>query len=147
MRGTKVTSRLPMARRRDACASRTSTPSPGKIPARTPRSCGACHARKCASCPSTINDLIQIETAQVLLMKKKLHYLLLVLLLIALLPFVRAAETRMVQRLAESREPGAKFERRVFPPGGGEKEIVTFLGVETAPVSPTLSAQLNLPKE
>jgi serine protease Do len=28
-----------------------------------------------------------------------------------------------------------------------EKEIVTFLGVETAPVSETLSAQLNLPKD
>src|SRR4051812_1163765 len=28
-----------------------------------------------------------------------------------------------------------------------EKEVVTFLGVETAPVSETLSAQLNLPKD
>ena len=28
-----------------------------------------------------------------------------------------------------------------------EKEVVTFLGVETAPVSPTLSSQLGLPRD
>jgi serine protease Do len=38
------------------------------------------------------------------------------------------------------------FERRTLVgPGEHEKETVTFLGVETAPVSPTLSAQLQLP--
>jgi serine protease Do len=42
--------------------------------------------------------------------------------------------------------PGHKFERHVSRhPGKGEKENVTFLGVETAPVSPTLTAQLKLP--
>lgn len=42
-----------------------------------------------------------------------------------------------------------KFEHRVIIRHGDrpmEKENVTFLGVETAPVSPTLTAQLSLPK-
>lgn len=41
-------------------------------------------------------------------------------------------------------------ERRVIirhgEPGGGEKEKVAFLGVEATPVSPTLGAQLSLPR-
>jgi hypothetical protein len=45
--------------------------------------------------------------------------------------------------------PGPRGERRVLMTrdGEGEKEIVTFLGVDTGPVSPTLTAQLGLPKD
>lgn len=47
-------------------------------------------------------------------------------------------------------EPNQKFERRVFVRRGDhplEKENVTFLGVETSPISATLTAQLGLPKD
>lgn len=43
--------------------------------------------------------------------------------------------------------PGTRFERVLVNPGPVEKETVTFLGVETAPVPPALTAQLGLPSE
>ncbi|HVS54361.1 MAG TPA: PDZ domain-containing protein [Opitutaceae bacterium] len=44
---------------------------------------------------------------------------------------------------------GARIEHNmVFArDGAGEKETVTFLGIETAPVSPTLTVQLGLPRD
>lgn len=49
-------------------------------------------------------------------------------------------------RAREVRPPGAFTRPFTAPlPGPGEKEVVTFLGVETVPISPTLTAQLGLP--
>jgi serine protease Do len=42
--------------------------------------------------------------------------------------------------------PNGPDQRVFFKRGEPEKEIVTFLGVDTGPVSPTLTAQLNLPE-
>jgi serine protease Do len=84
----------------------------------------------------------------------------LALSLAAILPILRAAddavpapkqETRQQLRVIATQDksaPGvARTDRRVMlvrPDGSGEIESVTFLGVETAPVSPTLTAQLGL---
>jgi len=60
-------------------------------------------------------------------------------------------ETRDLRVLnaPDDARPGAKGERHFFARGAGEgveKEKVTFLGVETSPASPTLTAQLGLQK-
>jgi serine protease Do len=52
-------------------------------------------------------------------------------------------ETKRMRVLAAP-ESGAQWQMRAGTPV--EKEAVTFLGVETAPASATLAAQLNLPK-
>lgn len=63
-----------------------------------------------------------------------------------------AAETphhKPLRILAEAKEPGAKVERHIVIRHGDderEMETVAFLGVETSPVSPALTAQLALPK-
>jgi len=52
-----------------------------------------------------------------------------------------------VRVLTETREPGREQGNRMFIRHGehkGEKETVTFLGVETAPAGPALAAQLGL---
>lgn len=68
--------------------------------------------------------------------------------LATLLPASRAADEKSVPK-EEKRSlrvvAGPERERRLFVPrDSGEKEIVAFLGVETGPVSPTLSVQLAL---
>jgi hypothetical protein len=59
-------------------------------------------------------------------------------------------ETRSLTEGDAPPPPGPRTERRVRvrrgPPEAMELEKVTFLGVETQPVSPTLTAQLSLPK-
>jgi hypothetical protein len=78
--------------------------------------------------------------------------------LAALVPIARAAdqapppprpEMREARTIAgrdgEAPRPGARIGGRAFAGRvDGEKEVVTFLGVEAGPVSPTLTAQLGL---
>jgi serine protease Do len=82
-------------------------------------------------------------------MKTRLRYLLPLLGLAVALPAARAADE------PKPAAPEQKKEIRVITgpdhrtiikhlAGTGEKENVTFLGVETSPVSPTLTAQLGL---
>lgn len=92
-------------------------------------------------------------------MKTSAPRIITALALFAAVPALRAAdgdqpakkEQRKEMRVivgkdGEAGRPGPRIEHRAFiHAGGGEKEIVTFLGVETAPVSPTLTAQLSLP--
>lgn len=94
-------------------------------------------------------------------MQNPLRYLMPLLSLAAALPASRAAdeskpvlkEEKQTVRVLSSRDDGApdrggaRIERRFGPARAadmGEKETVTFLGVETAPISPTLTAQLGL---
>jgi serine protease Do len=66
------------------------------------------------------------------------------------LPLVRADHSEKLRVLADAKSPDAKFGPRVFirhGPAEGEMETVAFLGVETAPVTPSLTAQLGLPKD
>ena len=94
-------------------------------------------------------------------MKPTLRYLLPALGLAAALPALLAAdddqpasktEKRQIRILAAnddgSPHGGPRIERHMIVghAGDGEKESVTFLGVETAPVSATLTAQLGLPE-
>jgi serine protease Do len=74
----------------------------------------------------------------------KLNRSLLFLPLLALWPAASAAEKDPVG--GDLREMPNKGPRRTmdYP---AEKEIVTFLGVETRPVSPTLTAQLSLARD
>ena len=81
-------------------------------------------------------------------MKKSLPYLLPVLALAVALPFARAADDDKPVAKKEKKEirviAGPDHRAIIRHADGGEKESVTFLGVETAPVSPTLTAQLGL---
>ena len=81
-------------------------------------------------------------------MKKSLHYLLPVLGLAVALPLARAAEDDKPDVKKEKKELrviASPDHRAIIKHlDGGEKEPVTFLGIETAPVSPTLTAQLGL---
>jgi serine protease Do len=91
-------------------------------------------------------------------MKSSFRYTIPLFGVMAALPLVVRAETGL-HPLAGAEPPHAGVQHRGFVraiggPGetmalmhAGEKEIVTFLGVETGPVSPTLTAQLGLPKE
>ncbi|MEO6569220.1 MAG: PDZ domain-containing protein [Opitutaceae bacterium] len=56
-------------------------------------------------------------------------------------------ETRRVPAPSGDQRLKAEADMRRPAPFPREKEIVTFLGVETAPVSETLGSQLGLPKE
>lgn len=94
-------------------------------------------------------------------MQKSLRYLMPFVSLAVALPVARAAddnkpavkeEKQTVRVLSSAGDAGpergaVRIERR-FGPGRpadmGEKETVTFLGVETGPISPTLTAQLGL---
>jgi len=95
-------------------------------------------------------------------MKPNLHHLIpLCGLAIALPAFGQDAkpEAKKEIRVITSTDVdhGASGERRVIRHSGldklgelqrlGEKEMVAFLGVETAPANPTLAAQLGLPKD
>ena len=64
---------------------------------------------------------------------------------LALLPSARAVEKEVELRRIDV-DPSTHV---VMPPGdeAGEKERVTFLGVETAPVGRTLGTQLGLPRD
>ena len=81
-------------------------------------------------------------------MKKSLHYLLPVLALALALPMTRAADDVQPDAKKEKKElrviTGPDHRTIVHRVDGGEKEPVTFLGVETGPVSPTLTSQLGL---
>src|SRR5438445_6856304 len=94
-------------------------------------------------------------------MKKLIPRLAALLTLSAALPVARAADEPkpaakedkkdlrvIVNSERDAPHAGVKVVPRVFSyhPVSGEKEIVAFLGVDTAPVSPTLSAQLGLPE-
>lgn len=94
-------------------------------------------------------------------MKTSIPRIITALALTAALPALHAGDANKPTKKEERKElrvivgkdgeaghPGARIERRVFVHpggGGGEKEVVTFLGIETSPVSPTLTAQLGLP--
>jgi len=70
--------------------------------------------------------------------------------LFAALPLMRADHSEKLRVLAEAKSPDMPIERRVFVrhgPGEHEMETVPFLGVETVPVTPALTAQLGLPKD
>lgn len=90
-------------------------------------------------------------------MKNILRYQAALLGLSAFLPMLPAEEAqdnphKAVRELRVIAGPGADADHahrehaRIFMHGGKpEMETVTFLGVETGPVGPTLAAQLNLP--
>jgi serine protease Do len=92
-------------------------------------------------------------------MKNSIRYLVPVLGLAVTLPASRAAADDQLAAKQEKKEmrvivvgdaPGRIQAKGVIishAGANGEKEIVTFLGVETAPVSPTLTAQLGLPND
>ncbi len=86
-------------------------------------------------------------------MKTQNRFLLLGTLgLIAALPLATADQRphQKLRTLAAANEPDQKFEKRIVVRHGGvpgEMQKVAFLGVETAPVAPELSAQLSLPAE
>ena len=91
-------------------------------------------------------------------MKSIIRYLAPVLGLTVALPAARAADNQPMPK-QEKKEmrvivgddgagPGRPRPKSVIVNhlgANGEKEIVTYLGVETAPISPTLTAQLGLP--
>jgi serine protease Do len=73
-----------------------------------------------------------------------------------LLSYLAVASSLALTTLPLHSQQPEQWRRVDTGPGGGarppgpppaEKEIVTFLGVETAPVAETLAAQLNLPKD
>jgi hypothetical protein len=74
-------------------------------------------------------------------MKSHRTYLLSALALAILAPLAHAEKEMQLRRIEGDQV------YRAMPAGDLEKEQVTFLGVETAPVSRTLSAQLGLAKD
>jgi len=61
----------------------------------------------------------------------------------------KRTERRVLTAPAEAVTPGARIERqmKILNAGSAELETVTFLGVQTGPVGPTLGAQLGLAKD
>src|SRR5207248_1254176 len=116
-----------------------------------------CRARRSASSPSPINEP---KLRPFDFMKKFIPAITSLFALIVALPAARAADESkpapqddkkelrvIVSSDHEAPRAGVKVIPRVFGrSASGEKEMVTFLGVETSPVSPTLSAQLGLPE-
>lgn len=82
-------------------------------------------------------------------MKMFVRVLLLPVVFAAGLPFAQADQPTKSGKLTQSSESETKKERRIFHhlSETQERETVTFLGVETVPVSPALTAQLGLPKD
>jgi hypothetical protein len=85
-------------------------------------------------------------------MKIRMHTLTPLLGFVLAFPVARAAEEAGKTKQKEPDKPelrvisGPRGRDHVFMAREGEKEAVTFLGVETSPVSATLSTQLNLPR-
>lgn len=83
-------------------------------------------------------------------MKTSVHLLLLLLGGVATLPFVQAEPSKKLRVLADASAAPAAGATRDFVIRAhrvaAEMETVAFLGVETAPVPPALTAQLALPK-
>ncbi len=82
-------------------------------------------------------------------MKKILCVILLPVALATALPSIQAEQSTKLRQPEDAPGSEAKSERRVFVRRNHEKpelESVAFLGVETAPVSPALTAQLGLAK-
>ena len=84
-------------------------------------------------------------------MKNLIRHFLAVLGLVAALPLARADDDTKTPPKEEKKElrvitsPDHRTVIRRIA-GSGEKENVTFLGVETSPVSGTLTSQLGLPE-
>ena len=82
-------------------------------------------------------------------MKIPIRLLIPVLGAVIAFPFARADEPAKLRVLADASSPDSKTESRIVirhDDDEHEKESVAFLGVETAPVPPVLTAQLGLPK-
>lgn len=81
-------------------------------------------------------------------MKNSLRYLIPVLGLVAALPLARAEDATKPATKEEKKGlrviTGPDHRAIIRHVGGGEMESATFLGIETSPVSPTLTAQLGL---
>lgn len=83
-------------------------------------------------------------------MKNSLRYLIPILGLAVALPLARAADDDKAIVKKDKKElrvitgPGSDHRAIIRHIGAGEMESATFLGVETAPVSATLTAQLGL---
>lgn len=80
-------------------------------------------------------------------MKKSIRILIPLFSAVCVLPWARADEPRHLRVLADANDPDNHPGHRFFIEHTGEKETVAFLGVETTPVPPVVTAQLGLPKD